>query len=453
MEYPGSILKKRYRHMILASFIAVFCLLSPLIILYTAGYRYDFKNGIIKETGAISIDLKPITASVFINEQKIREKIPIKLNAVSPNHYTIRITAPGYYDWQKDVEVKNKQTVYIKDVVMIKKDKPTVLLKDPSVTNLFLSPNGDYLIYVLSSTDKQHYKLKAVRQNSPDITILSTAPQEQLSVTWSPRGTYFSIHSKNAPYQRFMIFETLRPEVSDDVNKIMNTKKIEKFRWRDSATAEVYVGTSSTIYSFQPLQKQLRKLTQLTYLDWDVANDQLWTLSAAPSSSQLIITKDILGTQSEVTRLDGSLSLQTAPRIVQISQNNILLNLSSPNEHVLITSQKKQFPLTTNQMFISPFNNWWLLWNPWELWTYVDGEKPLLFNRSGEQLFDVIPLDVQNTLLLKWKDKSTVIFPYYFVQHELITTPTISIVADTKNRILYFSGAINDESGIWKLNY
>ncbi|MBP6859451.1 MAG: hypothetical protein KBC69_02430, partial [Candidatus Magasanikbacteria bacterium] len=95
--------------------------------------------------------------------------------------------------------------------------------------------------------------------------------------------------------------------------------------------------------------------------------------------------------------------------------------------------------------------NWWLLWSEWELWTYSQGEEPNLLNRSGEQLKYTLPLDRYNTLALIWGDRATVLFPYYFVGHDLINEKINLPQADTENKILYFTNEKKD--GIWKLVY
>ena len=46
------------RFTIMIFLIASFFIISPLIILYTIGYRYDIRTGIVRETGVLSIDVQ-----------------------------------------------------------------------------------------------------------------------------------------------------------------------------------------------------------------------------------------------------------------------------------------------------------------------------------------------------------------------------------------------------------
>ncbi len=122
------------------------------------------------------------------------------------------------------------------------------------------------------------------------------------------------------------------------------------------------------------------------------------------------------------------------------------------NEMILIAGDKT-YDIAGEQFFISKYNNWWLIWTPWELWSYNQGEEPMLLNRSGEQLQDVIALDRYNTLALRWAEKTTILFPYYYVSHNLLNSPVNDVVADSVGRVLYFVGELNGQQGLWKMDY
>ena len=95
MEYPQTKFTHSARLLMLILFIIAFFVISPIIIMYTAGYRYDWRNGLLKETGAISVDVEPKNATVYLNGIKLQDKMPIRLNNIAPAKYSLRITAPA----------------------------------------------------------------------------------------------------------------------------------------------------------------------------------------------------------------------------------------------------------------------------------------------------------------------------------------------------------------------
>jgi len=127
----------------------------------------------------------------------------------------------------------------------------------------------------------------------------------------------------------------------------------------------------------------------------------------------------------------------------------MLKNNKKP-EMILLTNTAKH-RIAAEKFLISKYNNWWLMWSRWELWTYSEGEEPYLLNRSGEHLQKATPLDKYNTLALIWEGKTTVLFPYYLATNDLLNEKIADITVDTDNKILYFINQNKD--GVWKLNY
>ena len=113
MGYPDKILlTKTRRRIILGGFFAGFILITPIIILFTTGRHYDFKNKRFTLTGVLSVDALPLGTQVKINGQEAGT-IPVYRPSLSPGQYQIFLSAPEFYDWQKDVLVEGKKTTYV----------------------------------------------------------------------------------------------------------------------------------------------------------------------------------------------------------------------------------------------------------------------------------------------------------------------------------------------------
>jgi hypothetical protein len=116
MEYPGSVFTRGWRVALLVFFIAAFFVATPLTLLYSIGYHFDWRSGFLKQAGGLSIDeITPKSdVRVYLNDVKLSGGLPIRLKNITPRTYLLRLTAPGYYDWEKQVEVRNKETYYVK---------------------------------------------------------------------------------------------------------------------------------------------------------------------------------------------------------------------------------------------------------------------------------------------------------------------------------------------------
>lgn len=456
MEYPGSTFTRPWRIFMFIVFIVTFFIVSPVIVGYTMGYRFDPERGIIKEIGAISIDILPKNATVYINEQKIDDTIPIRLGSVTPNRYTIRITAPGYYTWSKDIEVRNKQTVYIKEIELIQKNKPA-LVQNGTIHHISLSPNGTYLLYHQDIDKKTELHLKHTK-TSEDTHIETISFQTHLYTQWADDSRFFITHN-NLPTPNAHLYDALNPKNSETIQD-KNNASLKTIQWsQDAPQTTLYFSTSNSEISTynQQTKTQTIALSRPGIENWYVDNDAFYITQKNTSTKHLELVRIPLnGSKEEITNLspdqfaftDDSIPLWNIPNT---SNNILLLTKKDENLSYLITPSSK-FSLATSQSIVSSFNNWLLLWNPWELWGYsIQEAGPSLLNRSGEQLQSVFPLDKYNTLLLVWNEKSSIFFPYYRVMHDFLPNQFEDVEVDTKTRTIYFTD--KKEKGLWHITY
>lgn len=448
MEYPGSKFTKPWRVAMLIVFISAFFIISPLLVLYTSGYRYDFKNGIIKEIGAISIDILPKNANIFLNELKISEKMPIRLKNVSPGKYKIKISLDGFYDWEKEITVENKQTAYIKEIKLIKKSTPEKLI-DGQIEQLSLSFDKKYLIYQKTDEKNQEFYLRDLN-GGQDTLILNTDKTKKYKIDWFENGNFVAISLLDN--SQIEILNPNNPTNHWDLAK-EEKNKIFKWQWSNAYDPEIYYSTKNQLIITNVADKQRTVIGKNNFLDWQIDNRQVWTIQQASSTGQSIVIKNTFGSgQNFITLNDNNNGSQSNWEFIKTTDNQILLKKSNQSEMIL-AYQGIQHNFYGENFLNSPYNNWWIMWTPWEITTYSQNEEPFLLNRSGEKLNKIVVLDEYNTLGLIWADKMTALFPYYFVNHTLINQSINDAVADSQNRILYFSGKLDKKSGLWKINY
>lgn len=124
-----------HRRSIMVSLIILFFILSPGIILFTAGYRFNFTTRTVESTGVLSIDIQPDTANVFVNDILITDSMPIRLTNLAPNTYRIRIEKPGFHTLIKDFSVHSGETTYLKDITLFKNNNQQKIAALDSITS------------------------------------------------------------------------------------------------------------------------------------------------------------------------------------------------------------------------------------------------------------------------------------------------------------------------------
>ena len=444
MEFPGTKFTKKYRIAYFIIVILIFCILTPLIILHTAGYSYDFNHGIVKETGGISIDIKPKEANVYIDDVLIKQGMPIRLKNATPGKYTIKIDAgENYYLWEKEIDVEKRQTIYIKEISLIKKTIPQ-LFKKGNIKKQKLSKDGKYLAYILIANELPEIWIYNL-ENNEDKLVMRLSTDKNFNLNWGENHHSLIISEDVIPLKELYIVNAEKLDEIISLGKL-EKKPIYKFMWNNSNDPEIFYSTSEEIYSFKPSSKTTYDITPNDFIDWYMENGKLWTLQYDEGKKTYTIIQDTVGYSSEFGILNNG--KYDNYKIATAKDNHILLQHETKPEMILLDKEER-YNLAGENFYISDYNDWWLIWTPWELRTYSYEEEPKLINRSGEQLKQVLPLDKYNTLGLVWAEKTTVLFPYYLVRHALVEGQINNVEIDIENKILYFT----DEEGIWKLIY
>ncbi|MBM3206094.1 MAG: hypothetical protein FJZ43_00520 [Candidatus Staskawiczbacteria bacterium] len=119
-------MKAKTRRILFLSLIALFLIITPYLVLYSLGYRIDFKNIKIVATGGIYTRVQPSQVEVIINGD-ISNSTGIFSNSVFvqnllPGQHSVLIKKDGYYDYQKNFVVKEKEVTKLENVILFNKN-------------------------------------------------------------------------------------------------------------------------------------------------------------------------------------------------------------------------------------------------------------------------------------------------------------------------------------------
>jgi hypothetical protein len=128
----------RTRIGILIGFIVLFLITTPIVVLYTAGYRWNEKKVRLEKVGLIFLRSRPSGAEIFLDGKLRSERTPARLRNLLPSDYDIKVTKKGYNVWEKTLPVESALTTFAEGIVLWKLDAPQALAASASET---LNPN------------------------------------------------------------------------------------------------------------------------------------------------------------------------------------------------------------------------------------------------------------------------------------------------------------------------
>lgn len=436
LPYP---LSRSARLTIMLTLFGIFLLATPLVILYARGYTYDFATHSVFHGGAISIETEPSDAQVFVNNILMKQTSPVEISHVLPGNYTIRIEGKNSIPWQKDINIRSNETLYLHDIDLFAPNNKKLLL-DKNIDQSFESHKGEFFVFSKHHNDTYElflYEYESQLENLLTRIITTSTPIiEQSRKNDLIRIEYMSQGSKNV-----LLMNPQNPFISQsDTNSIA-------YQWID--------GKNGTSY----ISQQNDSLHRLTIN----ASETLFTLSSS-TVAWFIDEQNSLWEFSDNTirkYKDAKVSssypvLHPLTKFIDINEKRVV---ATNGENIFVYTFETPSTVRENMLPVSNFTlnqdqNSLLAWKDGELWTIHPDGNANLINRFSENIKKVIPFTSEGTLLLVMEKKLVAFHPKYFIPQELLSGDSIeSVNVDAKKRMLYVFGVIDGVKGVWGLGY
>jgi len=231
---------KKTRTILFSICAFLFAVTAPSIIFYSQGYRLDFAARKIVQTGGLYFKVAPRSAQVYING-KPKDTTSIFTNSslvknLLPKTYAIEISKDGYYSWQKNLEVKEKQVTEAKNITLFPKNINFA-------TTSFPVPQT---ITSATSSDGQ----KVIEADQHEIWISLTKEKEKIFLVRFSE-TISKVFWLNDYYLIFNVGNKIKVAEIDDRDRL-NVIDLAEFKtpeifW-DSANNKLYVLSGGALY-------------------------------------------------------------------------------------------------------------------------------------------------------------------------------------------------------------
>lgn len=219
---------RKTRQLYLASILIISFLTLPTILLYSSGYRIDWKTFSIQPAGALVISSIPKDAILQVAEKHIVDATPSIIGQLSPGEYRVSISKDGYTTWQDVVSIFARRSTIIGTVLIFK--------VNPENTTIDSYPDS---LYPLSSAED-------IQDFSPDIQFalsrLDLSEQYKIVSDDVPMFTILDIE-KHTLY----LVDTRSSEI--EIQKISDT--VTDFEWNIEANQLLFYSDHEiSIYNF-----------------------------------------------------------------------------------------------------------------------------------------------------------------------------------------------------------
>ncbi|MFO0702591.1 MAG: PEGA domain-containing protein [Candidatus Andersenbacteria bacterium] len=196
-------MQRRSRNLLFAAAILTFVVAAPLVIFWARGYYLDTRRGEVVRTGMILIDTNVPRLDVTVDGQtSTTESDPVAVRGLLPGRHTVKLEREGFAAWQADLDVTAEQVTRVDNVVMVKTEPAQTTLAEGPVGAVAASPNGAYVLYVVTGGAHAGIWLHTINDGDADRRLVAAAGLgDKVSLAsvdllrWSEDGKATLIHA------------------------------------------------------------------------------------------------------------------------------------------------------------------------------------------------------------------------------------------------------------------
>ena len=316
---------KRQRTFLFFTFLSLFLVSTPLLLLYYAGYRFDFKQKIVTQTGGIYLKVHPKSVSLSLNLQDTKNTDWLfgtaLIDNLLPQSYRVLAEKEGYIPWEKTLEVQKTKVTEAKNILLLPKHIQTKTFTN-EVGMFWVSPDHSFVLLQKSSLSKGKWLSLWNMQINSEHIVWEKLVGEVSSVSWREDSGAILIQLKSKTGFLYLLHE-----IEKDTREL-------KFLGKDT-TKVIFASSSNTNIL---LEKTSSKENSLLLGDY-----QSQTLSAPFATS--VLTFNTFGDSLFWIDSQGSLWKK------EILSSSPPSPLSSPEAFSLNKQAVSLFP-TSKRMFL-----------------------------------------------------------------------------------------------------
>ncbi|MFH1564750.1 MAG: PEGA domain-containing protein [bacterium] len=457
------------RRILYITFIIVFLAMAPLLLMYTNGYRYDFKKGVVIKTGILILESNPQKVNVYINNELKYTKTPIDRASLLPGLYEIKITKNGYYPWTKKLKIESNLTTFAQDVILFKKST-SVKIINGNFNDFTISKDNAKIITLWqdeATAEIWEYKLK---EQSSNLLLRNSLNNSEIKLgEWSKnnKNLIFNNYGKTEQKNNYFIIQFKESFWSneDEIKTIKLNELISdpiiNIKWDDNDDNVAYVNTKDSLYRINLMDQIIKEISKDKISDFIIYdkilyfNTELFCL--------IEIDKNQINTQNSIIddciyhpAKEKDYQLISSPQglitlVSENSKNSLVIDLNNKNKIFQIQTEEIKWDSASNKM---------LYYNDIEIATFSPSHqhpyKNEIIGRYSQEIKKVLWYPSHHHLIILFNDNLKIIELDTRDKRNVVSlnsfTNLKNIYIDEKGKNIYVVGSKDGESGIWQIN-
>lgn len=384
------------KRILYSSFIIIFFLSTPIILLYSSGYRWNFAKIKFEKTGSLIIETIPKDTQIYLNNKLVKAKTPAKIHYLLPDEYLVEIKKSGYFPWKNTVRIASNLVTFVKKIYLIKQDLPKLIFKDAIISYKKVPDNNQFIVIAKDALHDQLFFFDADNNEKKSLyTFPNNADPEIFG--WSSNNDQLIIQYKTNGKMQHLIFSIKDLSVTDLSKKLQ--QNFEKIRWDGFLNSQLLGQSQKGLYKID-LKKFSSRLLFSKKIDDFASYDATLFYTTHTPKDVLLVKKEV---QNEDRDMKETIKLPgPSPYQIRVESKDMLLAISPSQYYSFLLNSKvfgnkNQNDIEKNIVFEGKIKDirWsknkkkFLYFNDFEIFLYdMESKSERLINRFGSRIID-----------------------------------------------------------------
>lgn len=258
----------------------IFLVITPVVIFYSLGYRFNPQRGIFVFTGSLTIKSNPLNAEVYVDGQ-IKNKSLNRLNntyhigGLKPGEHLIEVKSDGYSTWSKKITASSGTSTEFWNVVLVRNDYAKANYSSDGIDKFFFDPGKKLIAYTLNNKEKLSVSVLDLNNNESIDVFSSNAysftNDKKENIEWSPQSKKIIIPAIKDEKKNYFIVDVKTKETID-LKEIAGAENIEKVRWDKDNKNFIYYISNGNLYYLNTLNPEEKKIVAENIASYDLSS-------------------------------------------------------------------------------------------------------------------------------------------------------------------------------------
>lgn len=302
---------KKTRKILFFIFLSIFIIISPVVILYAQGYRFDFEKKRLIQTGDFYFKSLPKKVDVYVNNKLAKEKTPSQIKYLLPKKYNIKITKEGFFAWEKELEINPLLVTEAKNILLMPEKLNKEMIIPGKIAKFDFSPNKKFIAYVAQDKELWLYNL----ENAGNNRLFKSENYKLIDIIWSHDSKKILFSDSLNKWRAVDINEPSKP--------INISASLSNPKWNPANPSEIFFKKGDEIFILNLGGQKNPVLLAENVIDYDALGEYLLYIQ---KPNLILYRQDILSkTKEQMTNLPMNYKENLDYKILAFSSQDVIL--------------------------------------------------------------------------------------------------------------------------------